>query len=55
MSWQDRQGWRRARSALSLPSMLVLRSIMGTKKTIVYIGLVIVMAAVTGIVYGAIF
>jgi hypothetical protein len=41
--------------ALSLPSMLVLRSIMGTKKTIVYIGLVIVMAAATGIVYGALF
>jgi hypothetical protein len=41
--------------ALSLPSMLVLRSIMGTKKTIVYIGLVIVMATVTGVMYGAIF
>jgi hypothetical protein len=41
--------------ALSLPSMLVLRSIMGTKKTVVYIGLVIVMATVTGVMYGALF
>jgi hypothetical protein len=41
--------------ALSLPSMLVLRSIMGTKKTVVYISLVIVMATVTGVMYGALF
>jgi uncharacterized membrane protein YraQ (UPF0718 family) len=41
--------------ALSLPSMLVLRSIMGTKKTAVYIGLVIVMASATGVMYGALF
>jgi uncharacterized membrane protein YraQ (UPF0718 family) len=39
--------------ALSLPSMLVLRSIMGTKKTVVYVLLVIVMATLTGLVYGA--
>jgi uncharacterized membrane protein YraQ (UPF0718 family) len=39
--------------ALSLPSMLVLRSIMGTKKTVVYVALVIVMATLTGLVYGA--
>jgi uncharacterized protein len=41
--------------ALSLPSMLVLRSIMGTKKTLVYAGIVVVMATVTGLLYGAIF
>ena len=41
--------------ALSLPSMLVLRSIMGTKKTVVYVSLVIVMATLTGLVYGALF
>jgi hypothetical protein len=41
--------------ALSLPSMLVLRSIMGTKKTVVYVSLVVVLATLTGIVYGAIF
>jgi len=41
--------------ALSLPSMLVLRSIMGTQKTIVFILLVIVIATVSGIVFGAFF
>ncbi len=41
--------------ALSLPSMLVIRSIMGTGKTIVYISLVIVMATITGIIYGSLF
>ncbi len=41
--------------ALSLPSMLVLRSIMGTKKTVVYVSLVIVMATLTGLIYGALF
>jgi uncharacterized membrane protein YraQ (UPF0718 family) len=39
--------------ALSLPSMLVLRSIMGTKKTAVFVGLVIVLSTFTGWVYGA--
>jgi uncharacterized protein len=41
--------------ALSLPSMLVLRSIMGTKKTVVYVSLVIVMATLTGLLYGTLF
>jgi uncharacterized membrane protein YraQ (UPF0718 family) len=41
--------------ALSLPSMLVLCSIMGTKKTVVYVSLVVVMATFTGMIYGAIF
>jgi hypothetical protein len=40
--------------ALSLPSMLVLRSIMGTKKTVVYVSLVVVMATITGMIFGAI-
>jgi uncharacterized membrane protein YraQ (UPF0718 family) len=39
--------------ALSLPAMLVLRSIMGMKKTVVYVSLVIVMATITGLLYGA--
>jgi hypothetical protein len=39
--------------ALSLPSMLVIRSIIGTRKSITYILLVIVMATVTGMMYGA--
>jgi hypothetical protein len=38
--------------ALSLPSMLVIRSIMGMKKTVVYVGLVIVMATISGMIYG---
>ncbi|HQK89463.1 MAG TPA: permease, partial [Acidobacteriota bacterium] len=41
--------------ALSLPSMLVLRSIMGTKKTVVFVSLVVVMATITGMIYGALF
>jgi uncharacterized membrane protein YraQ (UPF0718 family) len=40
--------------ALSLPSMLVLRSIMGTKKTVVYVSLTVVMSTITGIIFGAI-
>jgi len=40
--------------ALSLPNMLVIRSIMGTKKTVTYVLLVIVMATLTGIVFGSI-
>ncbi|MCB9357388.1 MAG: permease [Calditrichaeota bacterium] len=38
--------------ALSLPSMLVIRSILGTRKTIVFVILVIGMSAVTGWIYG---
>ncbi|MGC9525086.1 MAG: permease [Limnospira sp.] len=40
--------------ALSLPNMLVIRSIIGTKKTAVFVALVVVMAALSGIIYGAI-
>jgi uncharacterized membrane protein YraQ (UPF0718 family) len=39
--------------ALSLPSMIVIRKFMGTKRTAVYILLVVVMATVTGILFGA--
>ena len=39
--------------ALSLPNMLVIRSIMGTKKTGVFVSLVVVMATLSGMVYGA--
>jgi uncharacterized membrane protein YraQ (UPF0718 family) len=39
--------------ALSLPNMLVIRSIMGTRKTVVFVSLVIVMATVTGMTFGA--
>ncbi len=41
--------------ALSLPSMLVLKSVMGLKKTVVYISLVVVMATVSGLFYGSLF
>jgi uncharacterized protein len=41
--------------ALSLPSMIVIRSILGTTKTIVYVSLVVIMATITGILYGSIF
>jgi len=40
--------------ALSLPGMLVLRSIMGTKKTVIYVSLVVVMATITGMIFGMI-
>jgi len=38
--------------ALSLPSMLVIRKIMGTKKALMYILLVVLMATITGLLYG---
>jgi uncharacterized membrane protein YraQ (UPF0718 family) len=38
--------------ALSLPNMLVIRSVMGTKKTAVYISLVVVMATISGMIFG---
>jgi len=40
--------------ALSLPNLLVLRSIMGTKKTLTYAALVVVMATISGYVFGVI-
>jgi hypothetical protein len=40
--------------ALSLPSMIVIGKIMGAKKALVYIFLVVAMATVTGIIFGAI-
>jgi uncharacterized membrane protein YraQ (UPF0718 family) len=39
--------------ALSLPNMLVIRSVMGTKKTVVYVSLVVMMATISGVVYGS--
>ncbi len=41
--------------SLSLPNMLVIRGIMGTQKTVVYVALVIVMATISGLIYGAFF
>jgi uncharacterized membrane protein YraQ (UPF0718 family) len=41
--------------SLSLPNMLVIRGIIGNQKTFVYVGLVIVMATISGIFYGTFF
>lgn len=41
--------------SLSLPNMLVIRGVLGTKKTIVYVSLVIVMATISGLLYGGFF
>ncbi len=41
--------------ALSLPSMLVIRSVIGTKKTVVYVCLVVVMATLSGLIFGTFF
>jgi uncharacterized membrane protein YraQ (UPF0718 family) len=38
--------------ALSLPSLLVIRSVLGTKKTAVYLGLVVGMSTVAGMMFG---
>ena len=39
--------------ALSLPSMLVIRSIIGTQKMVVYVSLVVIMSTITGMIFGA--
>ena len=39
--------------ALSLPNMLVIRSVLGTKKTVTFVALVVVMSTIAGMVYGA--
>ena len=39
--------------ALSLPSLLVIRSVIGLKKTAVFTGLVVMMATIVGLGYGA--
>ena len=40
--------------ALSLPNMIVIRSVMGTQKTVVYSVLVVIMATMSGMLYGLI-
>ena len=40
--------------ALSLPNMLVIRSVLGTKKTLAFVSIVVAMATITGMVYGLI-
>lgn len=41
--------------ALSLPNMLVIRGVIGTQKTAVYVLLVIIMATLSGMIYGTFF
>ena len=41
--------------ALSLPSMIVLRSIIGMKKMLTYVFLVVTMSTLTGLIYGIFF
>jgi uncharacterized membrane protein YraQ (UPF0718 family) len=41
--------------ALSLPSMLVIRTVLGTKKTVVFVALVVVMATISGMIFGTFF
>lgn len=41
--------------SLSLPNMLVIRDVIGTQKTMVYVILVIVMATISGLIYGSLF
>jgi len=41
--------------ALSLPNMLVIRGVIGTQKTVVYVTLVIIMATISGLIYGTLF
>jgi uncharacterized membrane protein YraQ (UPF0718 family) len=40
--------------SLSLPNMLVIRDVMGTQKTLVYVLLVVIMATLSGLIYGAV-
>jgi uncharacterized membrane protein YraQ (UPF0718 family) len=41
--------------ALSLPNMLVIRSVMGTRKTVAFVSLVVVMATISGMIFGHFF
>jgi uncharacterized membrane protein YraQ (UPF0718 family) len=41
--------------ALSLPNMLVIRSVLGTRKTSAFIALVVVMATISGLIFGHFF
>jgi uncharacterized membrane protein YraQ (UPF0718 family) len=40
--------------SLSLPNMLVIRRVLGNKKTSVYIALVVIYSAISGLIFGSI-
>ncbi len=39
--------------SLSLPNMLVIRGVMGTQKTLVYIAIVVVLSTIAGLIFGS--
>lgn len=39
--------------SLSLPNMLVIRGVMGTQKTVVYVTLVVIMSTLAGLIFGS--
>jgi len=41
--------------ALSLPNMLVIRSVLGTKKTVAFVTLVVIMSTFSGMIFGHFF
>ncbi len=41
--------------ALSLPNMLVIRSVLGTRKTAVFVAIIVVLSTITGLIYGSLF
>mgnify|MGYP005840671107 CR=1 FL=1 len=41
--------------SLSLPNMLVIKGVLGTQKTFVYVLLVVTMATISGLIYGSLF
>ena len=41
--------------SLSLPSMLVIRGVMGNRKTVVFVALVVVTSTIAGYLFGALF
>jgi uncharacterized protein len=40
--------------SLSLPNILVIHSVIGTQKTVIYVTLVVIMATISGLIFGAI-
>jgi uncharacterized membrane protein YraQ (UPF0718 family) len=39
--------------SLSLPNMLVIRGVMGTQKTVVYVAIVVVLSTIAGLLFGS--
>jgi uncharacterized protein len=41
--------------SLSLPNMLVIRKVLGIKKTLVYVVLVVIYSTIAGLIFGSFF